>query len=381
MKVINYERLILRDMKYIKYIMLLATIGFFTACESDIETVQINNPSAFVAPVIGQCNNVIVNADNSAAESVIFTWSAADFGQPVQILYSLYLTDGTTDAYVGNSSSTSLAVSKGDLNGAIMNEMGYPANTSVSVYAYVVAKIADTDMFDSVKSNISNSFTVDTYAQAKKWLFLCGEATNGWDIGNASIFYETAGGSNIYSFMANFNQGTAAGNERSYFKITVEQNWSGANWGYNFLTPSWSCPEQSDSNLSLDLSEGDIFMLTINTSVMTIDHKAIGKSIGLVGSFNDWGQNDNHDVPFVWDYTTNTWKTEPVSLDAGAEIKIRVDEKWDTNWGKTGAMSSEVKNGYELEKGADNIIVSEAGTYVVVFHANRTPYVLELIKQ
>ena len=151
-------------MKYIKYIMLLATIGFFAACDSDIENVQINNPSGFVAPVIGQCNNVIVNADNSNAESVVFNWSAADFGQPVQILYSLYLTDGTTDAYIGNSSSTSLAVSKGDLNGAILNEMGYPANSSVAVSAYVVAKIADTDMFDSVKSNTSNTFTVETFA-------------------------------------------------------------------------------------------------------------------------------------------------------------------------------------------------------------------------
>ena len=99
MKVINFEHLILRDMKFIKYIMLLATIGFFTACDSDIENVKISDPTSFVAPVIGQCNNVIVNADNSAAESAIFTWSAADFGQPVQILYSLYLTDGKKDAF------------------------------------------------------------------------------------------------------------------------------------------------------------------------------------------------------------------------------------------------------------------------------------------
>ena len=121
-------------------------------------------------------------------------------------------------------------------------------------------------------------------------------------------------------------------------------------------------------------------MLTINTSVMTIDHKAIGNSIGLVGSFNSWGESAD-DAPFIWDYTTNTWKTEPVSLDAGAEIKIRVDQKWDTNWGMTGTISSEVSGGYELEKGAGNIVVSEAGSYVVVFHANRTPYVLELVKQ
>ena len=38
----------------------------------------------------------------------------------------------------------------------------------------------------------------------------------------------------------------------SYFKVTVARNWSDENWGYNFLTPSWYCPEQSDSNLSVD---------------------------------------------------------------------------------------------------------------------------------
>lgn len=80
--------------------------------------------TSFVAPVIGQCSDVIVNADNSANENVIFTWTAADFGLPVQILYSVYLTSGENSALLGTSSTTSYAISKGDLNGVVINSLG-----------------------------------------------------------------------------------------------------------------------------------------------------------------------------------------------------------------------------------------------------------------
>ena len=80
-------------MRLFKNIMLFAAVAtaLFTSCETDVDTPQISTPESFVAPVIGQCSDVIVNADNSANENVIFTWTAADFGLPVQILYSVYL--------------------------------------------------------------------------------------------------------------------------------------------------------------------------------------------------------------------------------------------------------------------------------------------------
>jgi hypothetical protein len=169
---------------------------------------------------------------------------------------------------------------------------------------------------------------------------------------------------------------------RSYFKVTAEQNWAGANWGYNFLTPSWpgGNTEQADSNLSLDVDKKCIGAISVNTAVMTIDLELIGNSIGLVGTFNNWGETP--DAKFVYDAVSSTWKTEPVTLEDGAEIKLRVDSDWAKNWGVSGAgnPSSAVAGGIDLD-GGDNYKVATGGTYVAVLHANRTPYVLELVAQ
>ena len=49
-------------------------VVLFAACETDIDTPQVNSSDKYVAPVIGQCSDIIVNADNSKDETVVFSW-------------------------------------------------------------------------------------------------------------------------------------------------------------------------------------------------------------------------------------------------------------------------------------------------------------------
>lgn len=346
------------------------------SCSTDVDTPEISTPSDFTAPVIGTCNNIIVNADNYASENIVFSWTPADFGLPTQILYSLYVSDGTNQALVGTTSSTSLAVSKGDLNGTLISGLGIEANTIATVKAYVTAQMSGTNNYEPVQSNTSNSFTVQTYAAPLKWYYICGEY-NSWGIASANIIWEKDGGTNIYNCMIDLAQTSGDDPNRSYFKITAEQNWSADNWGYNYLTPSWECPEQGDSNLSVDISNGHIYQLSVNTAVMTIDQKLIGSTLGLIGSFNNWAGDEF----FTYDNVEACWKTNPVALEANAEIKVRVDSAWSINWGAAGSTSTAIPNGIELASDGNNIVVSDAGTYVVVLYTNRTPYVMELVKQ
>lgn len=370
-------------MKITKYIMALATVAtIMMACSTDVDEPQISSPSQFVAPVINNVGNVIINADNSKAENVVFTWNAADFGLPVQILYSVYLTKDGKTALMGTSFSTSFSISKGDFNGIVINGLGVPANESANVAAFVTAKLNGSDVYEAISSNQTNEFNVSTFAASLSWLYLCGEFSGGWDINNAPIFWETAAGTNIFSCMVDFTPQTDNPTDpnRSYFKVTVEQSWSGDNWGYNALKPSWDYPEQADSNLSLDMSEGKIFQITVNTSDKenkTIKKEAIGNTISLIGSFNDWAG----DADFVYDYKESAWLTAPLDFVAGEEIKIRLNYDWGVNWGDSGVASDAIAGGFELKTNGDNIKVAEAGTYVVKMHANRTPFVLELIKQ
>ena len=84
------------------------------SCKNDIEISEISTPDKFVAPIIGSCGNVIVNATNSNAESVIFTWTPADFGQPLQVLYLVDLQAGDDTTMMGTSFFNSFAIIKGD---------------------------------------------------------------------------------------------------------------------------------------------------------------------------------------------------------------------------------------------------------------------------
>lgn len=358
-------------MKLFKSIMTLATAALFAACQTDIDTPQIGNSADFVAPVLGACGDVIVNADNADSENVIFSWTAADFGLPVQVLYQIYLVRGDVEALAGATNSTSIAIPKGDLNGVVINGLGVSANETVEVTAYVSATVANSTKYEAIKSEQSAPFSVSTYAAPLKWLYLVGEFNN-WKETTAPIFWETAAGTNIYECMVDFTptneEPTKAGH--SFFKIIPEQSWA-ASYGKNELSAGWAVEENNDGNLSLPLADGVINQISVNLAAMSISKKAVGNTLGLMGSFNDWAA----DVPFTYDALTSTWKTEPVNLPANAEIKLRIDGTWEgtLNWGDAGKASTAVAGG--------NIVVAEGGTYVVVLHANRTPYVLELQKQ
>ncbi len=366
-------------MKIAKNIMTLAAAALFAACQTDIDTPQIGNPETFVAPVISACSDVVVNADNAESENVVFSWTAADFGLPIQIQYQVYLVRGGVESMVGATNSTSLAVSKGDLNGVVINGLGASANETVEVTAYVAATVANSTVYEAVKSEQTSAFTVTTYQAALKWLFLCGEFNN-WTETTAPIFWETGGGTNTYTCMVDFTPINATPTDpgkNSFFKVLPDQSWA-TSYGQNELSASWAIAENKDGNLSMPISDAVIHEISVNTSSMSISQTAIGNTLGLVGTFSNWA--DGADAIFTYDPLTSTWKTEPVSLEANAEIKIRVDGKWDTSWGSTGKSSTAVAGGVELDS-SDNYKVAEAGTYIAVLHANRTPMVLELQKQ
>lgn len=360
-------------MKAIKNILFLGAAALMLAsCDNDMETPQLANEANFVAPVINNVGDVIVNADNSDAETVVFSWSKADFGQPVQVLYSLYVTCNGQSGFVANTPYTTLAVSKGDLNGVLMNELGCNANETVSVTAYVTAKISGTDAYKEITSNNTNSFNVTTFEAALKWYYCCGNFSGGWDIAQAPQIWETKGGSNTYTAMMDFNDGGDSG--LSYFKITELRSWSGANWGFNYLTPGWGNldPDQGDSNLSLDISKSTIWEITVKTTTMTIDAKEVGNTLSLIGGYNSWGADDM----LNYDYATNSFVTDEINFPEATEVKVRLNKDWGTSWGSTGKMSAAVPGGYELTTDNGGNIACPAGAHRIRIYANRVPYVL-----
>ncbi len=368
-------------MKQFKYIVMLMMATFLLfGCEMAIEHVKID-PSQSVAPTLHTQNDIIVNKDNSKVEAVVFNWTSASFGAPTQIQYALYLTLGENSVLAGTSFSNSFTISKQDLNGLVCNDLKVKANETANISAGITASIYGTNV-PPVKSN-NISFNITTYAADLRFLFLPGNYQS-WNITEAPQFWETDGGTNIYKILVDLQDGSA---DYSFFKVTVARNWSDANWGYNYLTPSWSCPEQSDSNLSVDLREGTTYELTVNRSAMTIDKKVVD-GVGMVGAYNGWSYATTGDDQFKYDAKENVWVSPAVTFtnDGGLGFLIRLNtahnpDNWTFKFGTEGEASSEVPGGIKLIQGGGDISVPSAGTYVMKLYGNRTPYVLVMEKQ
>lgn len=362
-------------MKNIRNIIMLATAALaFASCSMTAEKTQIADDSAFKSPVLGSVSDVIVNSDNAKVESVVFEWTPASFGADVEVDYKLYFTNGDLTALAGQTYKTTYAITKNDLNGLVCNDLKVAANTKAEIGAYVVACVKGADEYEAKSSSIA--FNVNTFKAALRWLFLPGNYQS-WTIDAAPQFWETEGGTNIYKILVDLNDGSA---DYSYFKVTVARNWSDENWGYNFLTPDWTCPEQGDSNLSIPVKEGTINVLTVNRGKMTISREPVSK-VGLIGAFDECGWSEDKELDFTYDAVNNIWVSPAVTFSGQTNFLVRLNKSWDHKYGTGSGNSDDVEGGVLLEKGAGDLNVPEAGTYVMKLHGNRTPYVLVMEKQ
>jgi len=363
-------------MKLIKNIMLLMAISIFASCNTDVDTPQINSSSEFVAPIIGECSNVVINANNSKEEIVIFTWQAANFGLPVEILYSVYITDGVNKSRIGTSNSTSYSIAKGDLNGFVMNDFGVAANETVSLQAYVTAQMAGATELAELTSNTSNSFSVTTYAAELRNLYAVG-FFNAWKEGKAVEIWEEAAGTDIYIGMIDLIEDATNTPGKSGFKILSARSWSEGNWGYDAFTVGANITSSSDGNLVLPAG---YWKLSVNKKEMSIKATAVS-SVDILGSFNGWNETAGH-TPLTYSSSENAWISTPVNFTEPGAFLVRLNASWDHKYGSSGVASTAIAGGIELVTGGGaDIAVAEAGTYIIKLHANRNPYVIEVLKQ
>ncbi len=378
-------------MKKAFYIAFAAALLCFSSCDiyefggasgpSDTVVVGQTRLAAekdFVAPRLQEMNDIIVDNTNNT-ESVTFLWTPADFGAPVSIAYSVYLEGNGNKALVGTSKTNSLTITKADLNGIVVNSLGVKANEAADVSASVEATVADTDI-NAVKSANTVSFNVKTFKAKLNFLYICGQFQNGWDVANAPQFWETGGGTKIYSIMIDYLAGgTITPGEDQGFKILSQRAWEGDYWGYSGLTPSWECPENNDQNFQFGTTAKNIYHLTVNLKDKKIS--AMGyDSVSIIGNFAESGWNT--DVDFVYDCVENVWNAGPATFSGGNNgFLIRFDHGWGKKLGTATKASDDVENGFELEDGGADMNVPGDGTYIMKLYANRTPFVLVMEKQ
>ena len=190
-------------------------------------------------------------------------------------------------------------------------------------------------------------------------------------VGDFSGWSQTDG-QRLYSVAGALAQGWIVldGKGANGWKISTQADWEGTNYGAG----EEAAAEATSMLLSTDASAGNITQYSAFSYEVAFDATNLTLSIintvntwGLVGSFNGWGAPD---VPMAlsteagMDYLVAT-----VTLEAGAEVKIRANEDWAINYGDAGAGDG------TLARDGGNITVAEAGDYEVRFYfCAQAPY-------
>lgn len=373
-------------MKKSIYIVLLAFVAVFVFASCEREYLKREVGTESVAPVLSGVSDQHIDATNAKAESVIFNWTPASFGAPVQIQYSLYMTkEGKADYLIGQTFSNSVSVEKKTINsGAVA--LGIPKNAQGSVGAKVVAEVytGTTGSSSFAMSNTSNtiSFEVSTFEAPKDWIFLPGVYNNWGDSNEKEEWkvWETDGGSKVYRTLVQLKEADwDAGKGFCPFKIFLNGAWLGYKEGYE---PAWGrIFVNDDGNWATPASE-PINFIEVNMTTKRGTRKVVTK-VGLIGSFCDWA--DDKEVSFAYDSVNNVWETPVVTFAAGDEFLVRLNANWDgeNKYGTATSPSGDIPGGFELVNGSTvaNIKAPGAGNYIVRLHANRTPLVIVYVAQ
>ena len=358
-------------MKTIKYLAAAAASLLMAACTLELDKTTISGAEEFVSPVLSEVADVVSDANTSGVEQVVFTWSSAYFGADTQVEYSLYAKLGDKTALIGQSYSNTMSIAKGDLVGVVVNGLGGEKNTDVAVESYLEAIIYGSATTDTLRSN-SVAYSVYTYLPAKKNIWLPG-AYQGWDQFGTMI-WEYAAGTSQYKFLVNVSDG---GEGPFYFKVVDEGgNWVGMNDGYKPAGWDVADPENSDGNFSVTKDE-PILYLTIDTKKKEV-HKTVVSAVTLTGDFNGWATDDTEPA-FTYNTTDDVWESSAIDFTEGQGWKFRLNK---ADWYGDAGASDEIEGGVATTAEASaNIATPGTGKYVVKVHTNRTPFVIEYVKQ
>ena len=319
---------------------------------------QIAAPEDVVAPVLEAVEGPIEITPSNMVDGVVaFTWSAADYGVPTQINYSLEAaTAAAPDAKVTITSgitTTSAEVDYETLNAILYNDLGLADGVAEDVNFCIGVKVGEYAKIYSNVVTVSCKVTAAEKQYPKLWVV---GSYNGWahDASNQFLF-DFAGNDTVYQGMIDFSA-INEDHSANEFKIT------GGAWGTDEHSMNGAHDAESKT-ISLVAGGGDninvyqakrFYHLTFDRA-LTLTADVSFDQIGVIGDFNGWGA----DVVMNFNASKQRFYAD-VEFPADGGFKFRLDGGWDVSYGSTGSGV--------LDSG-DNIPV-KAGNYRVYLNMN-----------
>ncbi len=276
-----------------------------------------------------------------------FGWSAADYGVPLGILYTVQIDKAgrkfSSPVDVISSSGFTATMKYSEFNAklvALEAKMEQVNSIAVRIKASIPNSGAKIVYSDSIAVNI-------TPYTAKDNIYLVGQH-NGWDNTTANVMNRNLAG----------------------LKYELYLNLTAVDQGFKILPTlgSWNNDMGDDpANPGKLLVTGEKNMMVstpgyyrISVDLQAMTWSALKTTWGVIGDFNSWGG----DQAMTYDANSGTWKAT-FSISAAGGLKFRANGGWTLNFGDNGADGT-------LEEGGANISIAAAGNYTFTMNLNPT---------
>ena len=347
-------------MKITKYFLSIAAAAAMVAGCYKPEMNQIAAPEDVVAPVLEAVEGPIEITPSNMVDGVVaFTWSAADYGVPTQINYSLEAATAaapeTMVTITSGITTTSTEVDYETLNAILFNDLKLADGVAEDVNFCIGVKVGE---YAKIYSNVVTVSCKVTAAEKQypKLTVAGSYAYNNWTPGKGQFVFDFEGTDAKYSGVIDFGEDVSALN----FKFVGEA------WGNNeFSVPAGAEQAPEAAELPLVAGGGDniaaytthrFYSLTLDKAAPKVIKNFSFNSLGVIGDATPTGWDADTDMQF--NPEKQRFYVDLTLIDG--KIKFRADDAWDVNWGGAdGALSA---------GGAD--IVVAAGDYRIYVNLN-----------
>lgn len=321
---------------------------------------QIAAPEDVVAPVLEAVEGPIEITPSNMVDGVVaFTWSAADYGVPTQINYSLEAATAaapeTMVTITSGITTTSTEVDYETLNAILFNDLKLADGVAEDVNFCIGVKVGE---YAKIYSNVVTvSCKVTAAEKTYPTLTVAGSyAYNNWTPGKGQFVFDFDGTDTKYSGVIDFGEDVSA----------LQFKFVGAAWGQNeFSVPAGAEQAAEAAELPLVAGGGDniaaynthrYYSLTLDKTTPKVIKNFSFNSLGVIGDATSTGWDADTDMQFNAD--KQRFYVDITLIDG--TIKFRADDAWDVNWGGADGV---------LASGADNIPVT-AGDYRIYVNLN-----------
>jgi starch-binding outer membrane protein SusE/F len=357
-------------MKKIANISLLLGLITFFSCEKDETRAYLDSTPGtpnITSPSTGT-SKVLTNADSAVVVS--FTWSAADFGFPSEVIYALQMDKAGNNftepiGIASVTSATTAGLITYEFNNKLLSMgLNYDEESTVEIRLRSVlsginsSSFADTIYSEVITMNVTPYEVIVNYPK----LYVAG-SYQGWDPVTAHVI-SSVKSNDRYEGYIYFPDATTE------FKLLKVAAWEEAN--------TIGDPDASGTSGTLQIGSwggnnikvsGGPGYFKINADLSAKTYSYLNTDWGLIGSATPDGWNSDQNL--TYDNATEEW-TITLDLTVG-DIKFRANNDWALNYGDDGADG-------KLDPGGANIAIAEAGNYTIRLILSKPVYAYKVVK-